>query len=248
MPSVAVIIPAYNEQKLVGLLLQDLAAQTKLPEEIIVVDCKSEDRTVEKIDEFRDKLSIDVVQSEIRSAAAARNTGAKIARADYLLFIDADVRIPKNFIEEINKSLVKAAPDFLTPKYKTDTGSYLIDHFMVWGINLVIKIDIQLFHKVFGIGGVMCVRRTLHEQIGGFNNSDVTYDDIRYINKLNELKASSIYRPDLKVIVSSRRTKKDGRLAVLLRFISEDTLLSKRVIQPMMSKADKDKKYGHYDS
>lgn len=247
MPSISVVIPTYNEEKYIGLLLRDLNAQTALPKKIIVADCFSEDKTLNVAKTFKSRIPVEILQSNIRSAGGARNVGARAAETDYLLFIDADIRIPKNFVEEINKSLRTQSPDFLTPKYRTDDNATLLDHFMIRGVNWKMNKDIQKRGGVFGIGGVMCVRRSLHERVGGFKESIQTYEDVEYVKALADQRISAVYRPDLEVIVSSRRTLKDGKTVVFLRFVSEDSIISKRAIQPLLRKLGKEKKYGHYD-
>jgi glycosyltransferase involved in cell wall biosynthesis len=49
---ITVIVPAYNEEKLIGACLESLAAQTPLPDEILIVNNASTDRTPEIAEQF----------------------------------------------------------------------------------------------------------------------------------------------------------------------------------------------------
>ncbi|MEM3562638.1 MAG: glycosyltransferase [Candidatus Jordarchaeaceae archaeon] len=87
-PLFSVIIPTYNEEKMIGGLLQELAKVRKKQKiEIIVSDGKSVDNTVQVAKRYGAKII--VAQSNI---ASAKNYGALIAKGKILVFLDADVR------------------------------------------------------------------------------------------------------------------------------------------------------------
>jgi len=94
------IIPAYNEQLLIGRTLRTVheAAQT-LGEayEIIVVDDASSDRTAA----IAAAQGVRVVQVNHRQIAATHNAGARVATGAMLVFVDADT--------EVNEAAVRAA-------------------------------------------------------------------------------------------------------------------------------------------
>src|SRR5580698_3542279 len=96
--TLSVVIPCYNEEHYVGKLLEDLTKQTVQPDFVFVVDCHSKDKTVRVAKSFSNQLPLTVLMAPYRSAASARNTGADAATTDYLLFLDADMRIEPNFI------------------------------------------------------------------------------------------------------------------------------------------------------
>ena len=99
-PKFSVIIPAYNEEKLLPRLLNSIAVAQKSyaggsdAVEVIVADNDSTDRTAAVAVEHSAK----VVKVTKRRIAAARNGGARAARGDILCFIDADSAIhPQTF-------------------------------------------------------------------------------------------------------------------------------------------------------
>jgi glycosyltransferase involved in cell wall biosynthesis len=92
MASISFIIPAYNEERLLGRTLTaiDRAAQALgEPVEVIVVDDASTDRTAAIAQEHRAR----VVSVKCRQIAATRNAGAREAGAEMLIFVDADTLV-----------------------------------------------------------------------------------------------------------------------------------------------------------
>lgn len=89
MASISFIIPAYNEERLLGRTLSavDQAARALgEPVEVIVVDDASTDRTAAIAQEHGAR----VVSVQCRQIAATRNAGAREANAEMLVFVDAD--------------------------------------------------------------------------------------------------------------------------------------------------------------
>ncbi|HEY7217089.1 MAG TPA: glycosyltransferase family 2 protein [Candidatus Binatia bacterium] len=88
VPRVSVIIPAYNNGKLLGETLEGIARQTLKDFEIIVVDDGSTDETGAVVKTF-DPAIIYIYQSN-KGPAAARNKGVSLARAELIAFCDHD--------------------------------------------------------------------------------------------------------------------------------------------------------------
>lgn len=105
MPNISVIIPVYNEEKVVGRCLESLLGQTAGAREIIVVDDGSTDKTGEIVSGIKDINNINVIkiQQNHRGAGAARNLGVKGAVGDILVFVDADMRFSRTFLEDLTQ-------------------------------------------------------------------------------------------------------------------------------------------------
>ena len=101
---VSVMIPARNEESNIGNILQDLVRQDYTNIEIIVFDDQSEDKTREIVNEFTvADTRIRLVSSEgLPEGWLGKNFAcyslSKHSKGDYLLFLDADVRIKNNTI------------------------------------------------------------------------------------------------------------------------------------------------------
>jgi glycosyltransferase involved in cell wall biosynthesis len=89
MPSVSIIIPAYNAAQWLAETLESALAQTYAEKEIIVIDDGSRDGTADVARTFSGR-GVRVVTQPNRGAAAARNHGLRLATGDFIQYLDAD--------------------------------------------------------------------------------------------------------------------------------------------------------------
>ena len=98
---VSVIIPTYNESRVISSCLQSLQSQTVKDLEIIVVDDGSTDSTLSEISNFKFQISNFVILRQNHNGpGVARNLAAKKAKGDILVFVDADMEFAPDFIEK----------------------------------------------------------------------------------------------------------------------------------------------------
>jgi 4,4'-diaponeurosporenoate glycosyltransferase len=121
VPSISVIIPARNETRRIGALLQSLASQTVPPMEILVIDDHSTDDTAS----LAQTLGANVLPSASLPEGWVGKTwacwqGAKKAHGGLLLFLDADVRLERGGLESLLQTHY-AAPGVLTVQPYHDT-------------------------------------------------------------------------------------------------------------------------------
>ena len=109
MPSVSVIVPAYNVQDYIDKCLNSLVNQTLDSMEIIVVNDGSTDKTKEKILQFCDKYpdKIKYLEKENGGLSSARNFGMPHATGEYIAFLDSDDYVEKNMYEEMYEEAKK---------------------------------------------------------------------------------------------------------------------------------------------
>ena len=105
---ISVIVPVYNVEPYLRHCLASIAAQSYQNLEIILVDDGSTDGSGEICDSFAqaDSRSF-VVHQENQGVWAARNTGQKIAKGDFMLFVDSDDYIHEDMIKCLYDSLVQ---------------------------------------------------------------------------------------------------------------------------------------------
>lgn len=89
MPTVSIIVPAYNQSRYLGDAIRSALAQTRADLEVIVVDDGSTDDTPAVCQGFTDPR-VRYVWQENRGLSAARNTGLREARGEFLSFLDSD--------------------------------------------------------------------------------------------------------------------------------------------------------------
>jgi len=88
-PTVSVIIPAYNVERFIVQAIDSVLNQTISELEIIVVNDGSEDGTNKAVEQF-DDVRIRMIFKENGGCASARNAGVKIARGNFISFLDGD--------------------------------------------------------------------------------------------------------------------------------------------------------------
>ena len=88
-PLVSIIIPCYNAERFLAETISSMLGQTCQDIELIAVDDGSTDRTREIVTQFDDPR-IRYIYQENRGPAAARNTGIRAAKGDYIALLDAD--------------------------------------------------------------------------------------------------------------------------------------------------------------
>lgn len=89
MPSlISVVIPAYNAERFIGQAIQSVLAQTRQPDEILVIDDGSTDKTKEVVLPFREQVTY-FAQNNL-GPSAARNVGIRAAKGSLICFQDAD--------------------------------------------------------------------------------------------------------------------------------------------------------------
>ncbi|MCA9328724.1 glycosyltransferase family 2 protein [Candidatus Saccharibacteria bacterium] len=98
--TISIVIPVYNEEKHIGACLQSIAAQTRRPDEVIVVDNNCTDRTVEFAKQFD---FVRVIQQAQQGRGHARNAGFNAASSDIIGRIDVDSRLDKHWVERVLK-------------------------------------------------------------------------------------------------------------------------------------------------
>jgi glycosyltransferase involved in cell wall biosynthesis len=97
MASISFIIPAYNEEHLIGRTLSAVGDATRAlgePAEVIVVDDASTDRTAAIAREHGAR----VVSVHCRQIAGTRNAGARAAVGELLVFVDADTLVTEGAV------------------------------------------------------------------------------------------------------------------------------------------------------
>lgn len=110
MPSVSVIIPVYRVEEYLADCVKSVLNQTFQYYEVILVDDGSPDHCPQLCDEWAEKDSrISVIHRENGGLSAARNTGVKAAKGDYLYFLDSDDELTPAALEVMH-SLVEAYP------------------------------------------------------------------------------------------------------------------------------------------
>ena len=99
-PTISVVIPLYNKQLEIGAAVRSALAQTRPPQEIIVVDDGSTDGGAEIVRAIGSPL-VRLVRQSNAGVCAARNRGIAESTGEYIALLDADDTWEPGFLEEI---------------------------------------------------------------------------------------------------------------------------------------------------
>lgn len=113
---VSVIVPVYNVEKYIDECMESLVNQTYQNLEIILIYDKSVDKSYEHCVfwEEKDNRVFLIVNQERGGLGAARNIGLKHAKGDYILFVDSDDWLDKNYIEVLRSDCIRTNADFVS--------------------------------------------------------------------------------------------------------------------------------------
>ena len=101
---ISVIVCAHNEARFLPACLHSLLAQTRVPDEILVINNASTDETravAQQIPHVR------VVDEPRKGLVVARETGRRAATGDLLVYLDADCRAPLTWLERVERRFVQ---------------------------------------------------------------------------------------------------------------------------------------------
>jgi len=174
----SIIIPAYNEEKLIGRCLNSiLAASAPYQDqmEVIVVLNRCTDRT----EEIARSYNCVIVKEDSKNMSIIRNAGAKVARGEIIATIDADSQMTDNVLTEIEEKL-------LTGKYIGGGVRMKSERFSL-GILLSVLILIPILIKYKGVSaGIFWCYKKDFEAINGFNENLRMLEDVEFGFRLKQ--------------------------------------------------------------
>ena len=221
IPLVSVVIPYYNQQRQLNLVLEALTAQTHPKDRMEVVIADDGSAQPPDLTEWTTRLSVTVISQEDKGfrAAAARNLGASTSNGSVLCFLDADTVPTPDYIRRAVR-LPAAAPDTVVVGRRkhadfsrVDTGSvisWLTDnthagqghtHEPQWLVDAYERTRNLLSPGWDGykymLSAVMTCSRGLFDDVGGFDESFVQYggEDWEFANRAFMMGAVFAHEP-----------------------------------------------------
>lgn len=208
----SIIIPTYNEERLLPCLLESIKKQSYKDFEIIVADNNSFDKTQLVAKSYGAKI----VKGGM--PAVGRNNGAKIAKGEWLLFLDADVVLPVEFLEKTTSEIKRRNFEVSTCNI-TPLSDKKIDKFLHEIVNYYMLITQNFFPHA--TGACIFIRKTKHFLINGFNEKVKLGEDHDYVSKANKIAKFGVLR-SIRLPMSIRRLEKDGRLNIIIKYLMSE--------------------------
>lgn len=175
----SVIIPAFNEARLIERSLQSVAVSiaanrtSGFTSEIIVVDNNSTDNTAA----LASQTGARVVFEPINQIGRARNTGAAHASGDWLLFLDADSLLSPELLADIVRVIESG-------KY-VGCGSTLQMDGLPWWATMTLRFwtGVSILCR-WAAGALVVCRRDAFQEIGGFDQNLYALDEVTLSKQL----------------------------------------------------------------
>ena len=206
----SIVIPTLNEEARLPRLLESIKKEAINNCEIIVADAGSTDktRTIARAAGCR------VVKGGL--PAIGRNNGAKAAKGDMILFLDADIETSPNFLMkalfEFDRKKLGIASFPIFPQRK----NILLNKATM---NFFYNYPQRMLKKIFPMGamGIM-VKKYLFDKVGGFDPEIKLAEDIYFVQKVSEIEKFGVIK-SAPLYMPLRRFEKDGYFSTASKFL-----------------------------
>lgn len=182
-PVISVVVPFYNAEKTLEICLEAIEKQSLNPEQIVLVDNKSEDNSLSIVGKFiSDKKGKYKCYSKgKRGPSSARNKGIKESKGDVIAFVDADCIPDKKWIEQLSKEFEDPNVNVVAGKIKGIISSSLFDRFhslftLKSPEKTAVTKEFTLVRGGFPAAN-LALRKKVFEAIGGFDEKLIVGED-----------------------------------------------------------------------
>ncbi|MBM3309485.1 MAG: glycosyltransferase [Candidatus Altiarchaeales archaeon] len=222
---VSIVIPTLNEEKYIEKCLKSLRAQS-VKAEIIVVDSKSKDKTVELALRYADK----VITGRVGNIAYNRQMGSEISSGDIIVSTDADSFYPQGWLEKIVKYFEKDKNIVAVsgPTIPMPEESVFMDRFLYVLGNLSLLI-LHRLGVVWFRGSNAAYRRDAFFKSGGYDTTLLAREDSDLSKKVAKF-GKTIFDWNIVVMTSMRRRRATGWLKTIRYYLDTPIYLITRRI------------------
>ena len=190
IPKTSVVITTFNDAEYLKRSIPSVINQTSKPKEIIIIDDGSSDNQAKEIvDSFHNHTDISIILKKKKNGgpSSARNVGIKLAKGEFILFLDADDELLKNSLkwrEELLESLDQNYASIYCSKIKLIDNKRKIKEkiFETDG-----KLNVRLIGRNNGIPGQIThhlFRRDKVNEVNGYNESLKFNEDFEFLLRI----------------------------------------------------------------
>ena len=195
MSRISIIIPTINEANNLPLLLSDLSSIQK-ESEIIIVDCGSEDKTIDIASIYGAK----VCTSKERNRGFQLDLGAKNSKGDWLIFLHADTRLTHDWFRKINSFLKVNKNSIYYFEFKINQKKII---YRV--LEILVNFRSKFFKQPYGDQGLI-IHRTTYFKNNGFRKIPLM-EDVDFLRRLNKKNLKQLNSP---IFISSRKWERSN--------------------------------------
>lgn len=195
---VSIVVPAYNEEKVIGKTIESLTQLSYPNKEIIIVDDGSNDRTFEIARAYVVKGSVRVFTKPNRGKWHALNTGITAAKGSIIVCIDADTILDKEAIQHLVKHFKEPKVGAVAGNVKVGNRKTMLTKLQtieyVTGINLYRRSE-SLFNAVTVIPGPIGAFRVEALKKAGLYDGDTFAEDADITLKILKAGYKTVFEP-----------------------------------------------------
>ena len=202
MPRISIIIPTYEEANNLPLLLSDLSIKNR-EAEIIIIDCGSQDKTIDIANIYGAKI----FKSKEKNRGLQLNIGAKNARGEWFVFIHGDTRLKKDWFAKIRSFLNDDESFIYFFKFKVNNKK-IIYRFL----EILVDLRSYFLKTPYGDQGLVISRKNYFKNNG---YSKITLmEDLEFIKRLNNKNLKMLNLP---IYISSRKWENNNIFSQALK-------------------------------
>ena len=208
-PEITVLMPAINEEPIIGNTLESFATANYPKEklELVVITSGSTDKTAEICQEYQDRLTLKILSDPLpkKGKPAALNYGLKNASHELIAVYDADTQLLENTLQNLVRHFADPTVDAVSAPVATRnwnenklTGGIALEYTYVSGTGLYHEIRYRLGRSLWLMGRNYAIRRNVIEEFGGWNEAALT-EDLHLSAQLSSAKKKIKFAPDAKI-------------------------------------------------
>lgn len=222
---ISIVIPTLNEEKYLPRLLNSIKQQSYSDYEIIVSDGGSSDKTKA----IALESGVNFVESKkIKHPSYQRNEGAKIAKGELILFLDADSLLSSEFLGKAVKEFKDRGLSIASFYFTFNPNRW---HYNIYaGISNFVCFLKQFNKHPAAIGAALMVDRSYHLKVNGFDLRVLLAEDYDYCARISQIGKFRMIRK-VKFLYSSRRIEKEGFFQIGFKWLKMGlyTLTNRRI-------------------
>lgn len=182
---ISLVTTVLNEEKTLPELMDSLLAQIRRPDEVIVVDGGSKDRTFEILKSYADRVgNLTVIQSRGANISRGRNLAIAEATSDLIAVTDAGCQLNPRWLEAISQPLREGSAQVVAGLSQPDARSFLEKCLAAANLPLAEEIEEETF-----MPSSRCIafRKRVWEEVGGYPEWLDTGEDMNFNFKLKKM-------------------------------------------------------------
>lgn len=211
---VSLVIPAYNEEKNILPCLEHCVSIDGHFQEIIIVDNNSTDDTAHIVKEFINKssnnLNIKLISENKKGVMHARNRGFLESTGEIIAFVDADTKMPKNWLKSLEQEFVNNQKIVCVSGPMEYEGFSTFQKILCDIYLYTIAMPVYFLVGYMGIYGNLAIKRNILQKIGGVNTQIDFYGDDTDITRRASKFGKVKFTPKMSILASGRRFSGQG--------------------------------------